>query len=237
MGWRASDFPARIELQLALAHSLPLIAEVSACTWRDRLLRLGLLVVVLVMQSTYTANLAAFFTAPEVKYNGPLSLEEVRTASACTSQRGNVGYLEPYVASVIAPALSSWDVGNEQGLRFCRDAIESGEADVWLDTEFELSQYMKSPGSCTTLHPVPAIEILRHSVAFGFRREDAQLAMHVSRAMIHLELNGTTPQLFNEHFNRDGTCPLHEVEDTTPVGFTSMAGLYIIFGGLSLIHI
>lgn len=37
----------------------------------ERLLRLGLLFLVLISISTYTANLAAFFTAPNVVIHGP----------------------------------------------------------------------------------------------------------------------------------------------------------------------
>ena len=64
------------------------------------------------------------------------------------------------------------------------------------------------------------------------------MAMHVSRAIIYAEDAGLTRRLLNKLFNRYSACPPPGVKDTTPVGFTSMAGLYIIFGvfaGLALL--
>jgi hypothetical protein len=48
-----------------------------------RLMRLGLLLVVLILQATYTANLAAFFNRPLVEMRGPRDMTELRDSVAC----------------------------------------------------------------------------------------------------------------------------------------------------------
>jgi hypothetical protein len=54
--------------------------------------------------------------APGVTYHGPLSPKEAATKTACTTVGANVGYLQPHVARVIAPAGNSFEVSNEQRL-------------------------------------------------------------------------------------------------------------------------
>ena len=168
-----------------------------------------------------------------MKLDGPLSLEEAATQVACTSLRSIVQEVEPFVARVIAPKTRAFEA-REKSLQFCRDALESGEADVWLDQELELSQYMGRPGICAALHLVSSIKLIPYSLAFGLRKENVQTAIHVSRAMLNLDRTGISGRLFDKHFKRSHTCPPFEAESTTPVGFTSMAGLFILFGAFAV---
>ena len=55
-------------------------------TFSGRLLRLGLLGFALVLNASYTANLAAFFSAPSYTIYGPSTYEELAQMKACIIQ-------------------------------------------------------------------------------------------------------------------------------------------------------
>jgi hypothetical protein len=57
--------------------------EYEWVTWPGRVLRIAFLFVVLILVSTYTANLAAFFSRPTVVIEGPQTYAELRDAIVC----------------------------------------------------------------------------------------------------------------------------------------------------------
>ena len=75
-----------------------------------RLLRLGMLAVVLVLQATFTANLAAIFTRPVFETSGPANMAELRRSIACHSFPPFAEYVRPYVRKVLVPP-SYWPNG------------------------------------------------------------------------------------------------------------------------------
>ena len=54
-------------------------------SWASKILRLAVLLAVLVLQATYTANLAAFFSKPSFVMHGPASMEELKESVLCVS--------------------------------------------------------------------------------------------------------------------------------------------------------
>ena len=69
-----------------------------------RIYRLGLLFLVLVIQNTYTANLAAFLTASPVRVLGPKTMQQLKSAKVCL--RWDTMYnsvVESFVGEVVVP--------------------------------------------------------------------------------------------------------------------------------------
>ena len=58
-----------------------------------RVYRLGLLFLVLVVQNTYTANLAAFLTASPVQIMGPKNMQQLRSARCCARWEMNAPWV------------------------------------------------------------------------------------------------------------------------------------------------
>ncbi|CAK0797580.1 unnamed protein product [Prorocentrum cordatum] len=70
--------------------------------WPGRILRLGLLFIVLVVSATYTANLASFFTRPGIKLHGPKDRASLRDAVACVlPEESTVAIAQPFVKDPI----------------------------------------------------------------------------------------------------------------------------------------
>ena len=60
-------------------------------TWPLKILRTGLLFLVLIVQATYTANLAAFLSAPSIEIHGPATMDglaQLRTKEQIAEVRG-----------------------------------------------------------------------------------------------------------------------------------------------------
>ena len=69
-----------------LYHSAVLLLAGDDLEWRGapaRTFRIGFLFLALVTTATYTANLAAFLTRPNLQIHGPRNMEELRSAVAC----------------------------------------------------------------------------------------------------------------------------------------------------------
>ena len=104
--------------------------------WPVRLLRIALLLCVLVLVATYTANLAAFFTADTSKVYGPKSFAELNAATGCYNGVYWPGKI--YLKDVTPPVYPSyiidhehpevgiiaWDnTATEAGRQYCLDAV------------------------------------------------------------------------------------------------------------------
>ena len=66
-------------------------------TWPLKVLRIGMLLVVLVVNATYTANLAAFLSAPSTKVHGPQTMDELGDEARSRPDRyeGRLGRPQP----------------------------------------------------------------------------------------------------------------------------------------------
>jgi len=78
-------------------------------TWPARIIRVGMLLVVLVVNATYTANLAAFLTAPSSQVYGPTSQTSLLASTGCLPLIATFRSVGEYVATVVEPTYE--DVG------------------------------------------------------------------------------------------------------------------------------
>lgn len=90
-----------------------------------RVLRLSLLTFVLVIGSTYTANLAAFFTAPSFTILGPTNSDEFKAAVVCTNSN-MANRLAPFVkGTVVLPFPSEPSAGqNKNQCEWCSTSTQ-----------------------------------------------------------------------------------------------------------------
>ena len=98
-----------------------------------KLLRLALLFLVLILASTYTANLAAFFNKPSFTIGGPKNYDELRVATACQPfLLGQQAVYEQFVGSIIGPPDDLPFDPIATRLDWCVERLRSGEVDIVL---------------------------------------------------------------------------------------------------------
>eukprot|EP00908_Phaeocystis_cordata_P023832 Transcript_6285.p1 GENE.Transcript_6285~~Transcript_6285.p1 ORF type:complete len:576 (+),score=110.13 Transcript_6285:56-1783(+) len=114
--------------------------EREAVTWPERLVRVAFLFFVLITTSTYTANLAAFFTQTSFTLHGPQSMAELKTANACLLFKEGMAGVSPYTGSVFAAFGMMEMVGENPDVSFleiersayqtCMQRLRDGASDV-----------------------------------------------------------------------------------------------------------
>jgi hypothetical protein len=90
-----------------------------------RIIRIVSVFFTLVLTAAYTANLAAFFTAPSVSLVGPQSMEELGDATVCVPLDLTAPLVRPFAKRVIIPPTSSLDgdLGLNAAITWCHEAI------------------------------------------------------------------------------------------------------------------
>eukprot|EP01062_Namystynia_karyoxenos_P020908 TRINITY_DN17931_c0_g1_i1.p1 TRINITY_DN17931_c0_g1~~TRINITY_DN17931_c0_g1_i1.p1 ORF type:complete len:530 (+),score=116.54 TRINITY_DN17931_c0_g1_i1:122-1711(+) len=242
----ATDFRARIiRLTYSVYHSFAFMLggeDIEWFTWSGRVLRLTFLFTVLIITSTYTANLAAFFTAPAWKIHGPKDMQQLRTARAC-SLWDNQSYVLPdnttgvlmnpvvaYVGELIAPPQS---ISYDEQVRWCHSALKDRRADVFIQDVAVLREYLlRHCGDLvhvSTIHLIPQLGVLR------LRRSDQALAANLSAAIVHFISSPEHQAMMAETFAIGRTCPDTSAGDTSQVDIDSQGGMFIITcGGAAL---
>jgi hypothetical protein len=114
-------------------HALAMLLGGEEYEWQSassKLLRLGTLFLVLILGSTYTANLAAFFTRPAYVIHGPKTLADLRDAHVCIPYDAWSYSVSPFVKSVVVPPYSESNTMEENG-QFCHNLLKERKADAW----------------------------------------------------------------------------------------------------------
>jgi len=192
----------------------------------SRLFRLGLLFLILILTATYTANLAAFFTKPQVKVYGPKDLTELRTARPCITIEDMGQFLHLYTGSFIKPTAEDYAQNNV--LKFCHDALREKRADVWIAPFTMLNSYLLD--HCSDLQLVPSIDILPTRVAFAVASNNSGIKDFMNVAITHWGQMPESLMLLQESFGIGRSCSsTNTVDDTTPIDVPGMGGLFVVF--------
>ena len=115
--------------------------EREAVTWPERVLRVAFLFFVLLNTSTYTANLAAFFTKSGVTLHGPKDMQELSRARACGVWDEDTKYFGPYVGETVNSGVSylganvNFEALSKQGFEVCLDKLKENLATATKKTE------------------------------------------------------------------------------------------------------
>jgi hypothetical protein len=203
--------------------------------WPGRTLRVGLLFIVLVVSSTYTANLASFFTRPSTKLYGPKDRATLRDAIACVMpEESTLAIAQPFVKDIISPPI---DLEFQAKRQWCHDALQEGQATAWIDDMGSLNEWLLSHCDSTAIVQAIALATRRYSFVTTF--EKRSLAANLSQAIITLETTTDWKELQRQSFGWGDSCPTtaSTATDTTPVSFEQMGGLFIITGSITAIAI
>ena len=212
--------------------------------WSVRLLRAALLLCVLVLASTYTANLAAFFTADATTVYGPTSWDELNEAVGCFN-----GYYEParrWLKDLHVPPVypeTPWVQNNdptghpvlarfnntviEAGRQYCLDALQSQQVDLYFG-DIRL-MHMDHLNDCEHTQELAFLEFNPFRVMFA--TVDSTLAVNLSKAFDLAYADMTIDTLQSEHFRKFEKCSSSDTNsELQPVGFYELSGMFLLVG-------
>ena len=125
-----------------------------------KVLRFGTIFVVLVLTSTYTANLAAFFTRPSFKLHGPEDMSALEESVACVQDDVMQQTVQPYARRVIWPThlgtqedtYFDSNYRRQDRTRYCVDQVSSGDADIFVADVEQIKIYFTRRRIAKGLH-------------------------------------------------------------------------------------
>ncbi|KAH8054869.1 hypothetical protein JL720_14392 [Aureococcus anophagefferens] len=188
-----------------LYHATALLLAGDDFEWLrgpGRAFRLGFLFFALVTSATYTANLAAFLTRPNVKVLGPQTMDDLATSVAC---------VEYGSSSPCSGASSRRDLAGHATLRTASPTATTSSA-----------RGPRGLDHCEDLHPAAGIRLMMlHTHVFA---NDAALARNISSTIDALYSYASIYAVFDERFRRAESCGEAEVGETTQIKMGDMAG-------------
>ncbi|CAE8644101.1 unnamed protein product [Polarella glacialis] len=153
-------------------------------TWEGRLLRIAILFFVLIIASSYTANLAAFLNSSPFTVWGPRNIDELRDSRACFTTDQEEARFGAFVKSSVS-AGPMMAMSFLEGKEFCHQALRNGQADVWIHPYESLKMYLMD--NCGDLELVENIRILPNTWGFILKAEQRHLAANLSAALGHFK--------------------------------------------------
>ncbi|CAK0824986.1 unnamed protein product [Prorocentrum cordatum] len=219
----------------AVYHAWAALLGGEDCEWHDwpgRTLRLGVLFAVLVLSSTYTANLASFFTRPSTRVHGPIDRATLRDATACVLPDDPLqAIVQPYVKDIVSPSAGMEYQAQRQ---WCHAALQEGQASVWIDDMGSLSEWLLK--HCDSVALVNTIALAPRRLAFVASHEKRSIVANLSQAIIKLESTPAWIELQRDSFGWGSSCgtTISSASDTTPITFESMGGLFLITGTITV---
>eukprot|EP00316_Scyphosphaera_apsteinii_P004366 CAMPEP_0119328538 /NCGR_PEP_ID=MMETSP1333-20130426/73564_1 /TAXON_ID=418940 /ORGANISM="Scyphosphaera apsteinii, Strain RCC1455" /LENGTH=485 /DNA_ID=CAMNT_0007337419 /DNA_START=271 /DNA_END=1728 /DNA_ORIENTATION=+ len=215
-----------------------------------KVLRLGLLLIILVLSSTYTANLAAFFTRPNTVVHGPKSMAELRDSTVCMvfdETYPVVKQVVSYVKSIRWPehlptflALarsherkeSYTDYQQEARNAWCAEEVRAGRCDIWIDNEYVFTPYLVQSGKCVDLVETTWLSVMAQHFGMMLRLDDRALANNLSSAISYINASPRLNTLLETAFliGHKCTAVVQEASSTTPIAWENMRGLFLVFG-------
>ena len=220
-----------------LYHSAVLLLAGDDLEWRGapaRTFRIGFLFLALVTTATYTANLAAFLTQPNLQIHGPRNMEELRSAVACVEYDEVAPTLGSLVAGTMSPdseAPGEFGYGDiEARSAFCVDRVTAGDADIYISNDVNV-HLAGLGGNCDKLHQPTGIQLGPFHLYAATR--DPALARNVSRSMDALYTYSSLYEVFDARYKRSETCAEESAGETTQIKVKDMRGLFVIFAVIS----
>jgi len=211
---------------MSLYHAWAAIGGGEDYEWNsgpERLFRLGLLSLILIISSTYTANLASFLTKPQVTVYGPTDITELRSTKVCLL--GNESQIELYAGSWFTAPDEMQDLAKRQ--EYCHDALKKKKAGAFIAPFAMLNSYVLQ--HCSDLQLVPSIEILPVRIAFAMSFQQSKTTVFMNMAIAHLEKTPKLLTLLQDSFGFGSSCSSAAVSDPAPIDVESMGGLFVVF--------
>jgi len=227
----------------ALYHSLSVILAGDIYEWESgplKVLRSGWLFFALIVVSSYTANLAAFFTQPNVSIHSPPSgMHDLIYATACTTMvtsREDESPLQFYVKSFIhpPPECKPW---SQCATDFCLNAVQTGEVDVWLDDQDAMHSYVLDHNLCDTLLELPEVRFLPFfsSTYFKMNHSKWEFAGNLSSALVYENNSPRYLELLDKYYRVHEVCSADGTSDQ--ITFNQMKGLFYATGLIAIVSL
>ena len=230
-------------------------------TFPSRVLRIGMLFGILVLQASYTANLAAFFTKPNVIIHGPNNMEELTSSTACVTHKIE-GYwesvqqmhqkLEPFTLRTVSPdlyddsSIHPWTGVNMstmfQGLddadweftkrrHWCAEALRKGICDIFIDDAVALQKYLFESNNCVDLRRADWLDFLPRR--FHLFAPNAVFAKRLSLAYLHVAMSPLLMRLEQDHYHAGKSCPAPSA-DSDKIDVEGLSGLFLAWAVTSV---
>jgi len=208
-------------------------------------MRLGMLFMALIVNATYTANLAFFLTAAAPKVGGPRTMKEMERMTACVADAAWEPFFTRYVHSVVSPGGETTFGASFGGMAWCHQQLLEGQVDIILGERFYLQTYLVGEhtrdSQCATLTFAPE-EIVMNYESFSALFNTATTGPLVHRlfdlSLVRF-LYENLPQFRSlcETFLRDGIeCPVPG-SNSGQIDFKGMEGLFLISGSMAFIAV
>jgi len=206
-------------------------------TWPSRVFRIAMLFFIVILTSTYTANLASFFTKSGVVLHGPASMSDLKQSVGCIKMPDYTGAFASVVGNLKTPP-ASWSVDYDYAARtqYCPDLLKIGEADIWLDSDVEQQNYVLN--HCDDFTIVAAIKMIPSSVGLAYRSTNTTLMMrgHIDAAISWMVRQSPRyKSLLESEFGLGKVCNVKEVSDTEAIHLEEMVGVFIVLGALTCV--
>jgi hypothetical protein len=220
-------------LAMASYHAWAAVLGGEDYEWRSapgRMLRLALLLLVLIISATYTANLAAFLVAPNVELLGPQDMQELANARVCLPAAPFEDYVESFVGTLVQPPFTG---GGEKRGEWCYHELIADRVDALVDSSEVNKKF--SLNHCDDTALVSTINFSPIFLTLMFNKEPQSEAFVRNFTVAHAEF-ARTRQFKNielEDLGRGQKCPEKRYSATDPMQLDSMGGLFLISGSIA----
>jgi len=211
-----------------------------------RIIRLAAASFALVITATYTANLAAFFTAPSYTLHGPASADALSRATVCVPLDFTVPLVAPHVSRAFsAPRQVVAAGGLSAALTHCHEAVLSGAAEAVVSYDATLQDYTLASGACRfdeaiagqPLDVVPGLAFSPVTLHYFMKSAAGDLLKTFNVALLKLLRSKEYLKLLEEFYLNGVQCGSGFETGSGKVTFSQIVGLFVLVGCLIVLSL
>jgi hypothetical protein len=203
--------------------------------------QVGMLFLFMVFSATYTANLAAFLTAPSYTVLGPQTMEELKQAAVCArwTDPGSVAGLQQFSREVVLPPTDGSVAPGRRGHWWARAQLQHGACDAIVDILVDAKA--ESLEHCSTMQLSPNLQFDPVYDVGIMRDTNSSLFHNVTTAIGRLVTGPAYSAMLSRHLQYDRSCTDAMRSGQTASSSSSetgieritvkqMGGAFIVFG-------
>eukprot|EP00929_Paragymnodinium_shiwhaense_P119893 TRINITY_DN91802_c0_g1_i1.p1 TRINITY_DN91802_c0_g1~~TRINITY_DN91802_c0_g1_i1.p1 ORF type:complete len:499 (-),score=31.98 TRINITY_DN91802_c0_g1_i1:66-1562(-) len=230
------------QLLRAVYHSLAAVLggeDYRFTSASGRTLRIAMLLFVLIMSATYTANLAAYFTQSNREVFGPSDMTELSKATACIVLEDLRRWMGSYVSKVVVAPWSPWDssVPTEVRREWCKGELVAGRVDTVIDSYNILLKYQLQHCDDTFLVPSIKFSPFHSALIMTNSPQNFDLVTKLTAGMVQLEHRPALHQMRMETLQEGKACAKPQSSDTEAVSSESMKGMFLVCAAVGILAV